>query len=57
MQNQLMSHKTNQKIKQKASTEYAKSAYVSHKTNQKQTNKKATTEHAKSGYVTLLLLS
>jgi hypothetical protein len=49
-----MSHKTNkQKQNKRASTEHAKSAYV---TQNKQTktkqNKRASTEHAKSAYVT-----
>jgi UDP-3-O-[3-hydroxymyristoyl] glucosamine N-acyltransferase len=51
MQTQLMSSITNQKNKQKGSTEHAKSVYVT-QNKQKKTNKQASTEHAKSAYVT-----
>jgi ERCC4-type nuclease len=51
MLNQLMSHTTSQKNKQQASTEHAKSAYVTHNKPKKLT-KKASTEHAQSAYVT-----
>ena len=48
-----MSHTKQTKNKQnkKASTEHAKSAYVT-QNKQKKTNKKASTEHAKSAYIT-----
>jgi len=54
MLNQLMSH-TQQAKKEnknkKASTEHAKSTYVTHNKQTKNKNKRASIEHAKSAYV------